>query len=236
MQRQLRQMTRLIDDLLDLARITQGRILLRSDRCSVESVVAAAVEAVQPMVSDRQHQLTVTLPERELWLNADAARLAQVLANLLNNAAKYTNPHGRIELLVERTADHVLFRVLDNGPGISPEMLTKIFDLFMQVEQTFDRAHGGLGIGLTLVRTLVQLHGGTVTAFSGGRGQGSEFVVKLPLPVEAVPSPRNTETPPGQHARAAAPSAGLGRGRCSGFGQDAGIDASHAGAGTRSRA
>lgn len=188
MQRQLRQMTRLIDDLLDLARITQGRILLRRDRTAVEAVVAAAVEAVQPLVADRQHQLTVTLPDEELWLDADAARLAQILTNLLHNAAKYTNPHGQIELIVERNEDDILFRVRDNGPGISPEMLTKIFDLFMQVEQTLDRAHGGLGIGLTLVRNLVELHGGRVTAFSDGPGHGSEFVVRLPLPNEALSS------------------------------------------------
>ncbi len=181
MQRQLRQMTRLIDDLLDLARITQGRILLRRDRTSVEAIAAAAVEAVQPLIDERQHQLTVTLPDEELWLDADAARLAQILTNLLHNAAKYTNPHGQIELIIERNEDDILFRVRDNGPGISPEMLTKIFDLFMQVEQTLDRANGGLGIGLTLVRNLVELHGGKVTAFSDGFGCGSEFVVRLPL-------------------------------------------------------
>jgi two-component system CheB/CheR fusion protein len=194
MQRQLRQMTRLIDDLLDLARITQGRILLRRDRTSVEAVVASAVEAVQPLIYERQHQLTVTLPDEELWLDADAARLAQILTNLLLNAAKYTNPHGRIDLIVERNQDDILFRVRDNGPGISPEMLTKIFDLFMQVEQTLNRAHGGLGIGLALVRKLVELHGGRVTAFSDGPGRGSEFVVRLPLPNEALSSATSSTT------------------------------------------
>lgn len=194
MQRQLRQMTRLIDDLLDLARITQGRILLRRDRTSVEAAAAAAVEAVQPLINERQHQLTVTLPDEELWLDADAARLAQILTNLLHNAAKYTNRHGQIDLIVERNEDDILFRVRDNGPGISPEMLTQIFDLFMQVEQTLDRAHGGLGIGLTLVRNLVELHGGKVTAFSDGPGRGSEFVVRLPLPNQALPSPTPSDT------------------------------------------
>lgn len=194
MQRQLRQMTRLIDDLLDLARITQGRILLRRDRTSVEAVVAAAVEAVQPLINERQHELTVTLPDKELWLDADAARLAQILTNLLHNAAKYTNPLGRIDLIVERNEDDILFRVRDNGPGISPEMLTQVFDLFMQVEQTLDRAHGGLGIGLTLVRNLVELHGGKVTAFSDGPGRGSEFVVRLPLLNETLPSAISSTT------------------------------------------
>ncbi|MEK6259960.1 MAG: PAS domain S-box protein [Planctomycetota bacterium] len=194
MQRQLRQMTRLIDDLLDLARITQGRILLRRDRTAVQAVVAAAVEAIQPLITDRQHQLTVTLPHEELWLDADAARLAQILTNLLNNAAKYTNPHGQIDLIVERNEGDILFRVRDNGPGISPEMLPKIFDLFMQAEQTLDRAHGGLGIGLTLVRNLVELHGGKVTATSEGTGKGSEFVVRLPLPNEALSSATGSTT------------------------------------------
>ncbi len=194
MQRQLRQMTRLIDDLLDLARITQGRILLRRDRISVQTVAAAAVEAIQPLIADRQHQLTVTLPDEELWLDADATRLAQILTNLLHNAAKYTNPHGQIDLIVERHEGDILFRVRDNGPGIASEQLTKIFDLFMQAEQTLDRAHGGLGIGLTLVRNLVELHGGRVTAFSDGPGRGSEFVVRLPLPNEALSSATSSTT------------------------------------------
>jgi PAS domain S-box-containing protein len=194
MQRQIRQMTRLIDDLLDLARITQGRILLRRDRTAVEAVVAATIEAAQPLISSRQHQLTVTLPQEQLWLHADAARLAQVLTNLLHNAAKYTQPLGQIALVVEQSGNDVLFRVRDNGPGISPEMLTKIFEMFMQVEQTLDRAHGGLGIGLTLVRTLVELHGGSVTAYSDGPGRGSEFVVRLPLPGEAPSSAANAPT------------------------------------------
>ncbi len=181
MKRQLRQMTRLIDDLLDLARITTGRMRLRREPIAVESVVVAAVEAVQPLISEREHQFTVNLPQEELWVDADSARLAQILINLLHNAAKYTDSHGQLSLTVERSQNDVLFRVRDNGPGISKEMLTKIFDLFTQVELTLDRAHGGLGIGLTLVRTLVELHGGSVTASSPGPGKGSEFVVELPL-------------------------------------------------------
>ena len=192
MQRQLRQMTRLIDDLLDLARITQGRILLRRDRTTLRSVVDVAVEAVQPMISDRRHHLTVELPRHELWLNIDAARVSQILTNLLHNAAKYTSPHGQIALIVERTPSDVLFRVRDNGPGISPEMLSKVFDLFTQAEQTLDRSHGGLGIGLTLVRTLVELHGGKVGATSDGPGKGSEFTVRLPLRNEIPAAPKKS--------------------------------------------
>jgi CheY-like chemotaxis protein len=181
MQRQVKQMSRLIDDLLDLARITQGRIVLRREKTLVSSITAAAVEAVQPWIQERDHQLTVTLPSEELWIDADAARLSQILTNLLQNAAKYTEPGGQISLTVERAEQQILFRVQDNGPGLSPAMLTRIFDLFMQVEQTLNRAHGGLGIGLTLVRTLVELHGGSITAHSDGLGHGSTFVVRLPL-------------------------------------------------------
>ncbi len=194
MKSQLRQMIRLIDDLLDLARITQGRIRLCRGRTSVQAAVAVAVEAVQPMIADRQHQLTVTLPEQELWLDADPARLTQILTNLLHNAAKYTNSRGKIIFAVEQTESDLLFRVRDNGVGISQEMLHKVFELFMQAEQTLDRSHGGLGIGLTLVRTLVELHGGSVTASSDGPGLGSEFLVRLPLPTISQPVTR-TSTP-----------------------------------------
>lgn len=197
MQRQVRQMTRLIDDLLDLARITTGRMRLRRERIVVENVISAAVEAVQPLVSERQHQLTVMVPDEELWLDADSARLAQILTNLLHNAAKYTDSCGQLWLKVERAGSDVLFRVRDTGPGIAKEMLTRIFDLFMQIDLTLDRAHGGLGIGLTLVRTLVELHGGTVTATSEGIGKGSEFVVRLPLLnfAELTHSSRNDDQP-----------------------------------------
>jgi len=193
MQRQVRQMTRLIDDLLDLARITQGRILLRRDRTTAQAVAKMAVEAVQPMIDDRKHHLTVKMPEEDVWLNADAARLSQSLTNLLHNAAKYTDPGGQVELIIEESGKEVQFRVRDNGPGISREMLKKVFDLFTQAEQTLDRSHGGLGIGLTLVRTLVELHGGSVTAFSEGPGHGCEFVVKLPLPDK--PPPKSSSKP-----------------------------------------
>lgn len=203
MQRQVRQMTRLIDDLLDLARITTGRMRLRRERIVVENVVSAAVEAVQPLVCERQHKLTVRLPEEELWLDADSARLAQILINLLHNAAKYTDSKGQLSLDVERSGTDVLFRVRDNGAGIAREMLVKIFDLFMQIDLTLDRAQGGLGIGLTLVRTLVELHDGSVTASSDGIGKGSEFIVRLPLlNVTALP-PSSTN---GEHRTQLMPS------------------------------
>ena len=189
MQRQVRQMVRLIDDLLDLARITQGRILLRRERILASTVTAAAVESVQPLINEREHELIVTLPGHDVWIDADAARLSQMLTNLLNNAAKYTEPHGRIELIVELAGSEILFRVRDNGAGLSEAMVSRIFDLFMQVEQTLNRSHGGLGIGLTLARTLAELHGGRITAHSAGIGLGSEFVVTLPICIQSFPAP-----------------------------------------------
>ncbi len=189
MQRQVNQMTRLIDDLLDVARINQGRISLRRQRIQVATVVSAAVEAVAPWIEARSHRLAVTLPQEPLWIDGDAARLSQALTNLFQNAAKYTEPGGQIAISVESDNGEAVFRVRDNGPGLTEVMLSRIFELFMQVEQTLNRAHGGLGIGLTLVRVLVELHGGKVTAHSDGLGCGSEFVVRLPrvdAPTESV--------------------------------------------------
>ncbi|HEY0982578.1 PAS domain S-box protein [Schlesneria sp.] len=196
MRRQLRQMTRLIDDLLDLSRITTGRMRLRCEKISVASAVAAAVEGVQPIIAERRHQLTAKVPQEEIWIEADPTRLAQILTNLLHNAAKYTDPEGQLWLTVERAGNEAIFRVRDNGSGIAKEMLNKIFDVFMQVEWTLDRANGGLGIGLTLVRTLVQMHGGTVTAASEGVGRGSEFTVRLPIKEELQQPPRETTAAP----------------------------------------
>ena len=200
MRRQLRQMTRLIDDLLDLSRITTGRMRLRCERMSVSSAVAAAVEAVQPLVTERRHKLTTQIPPQEVWIEADPTRLAQVLTNLLHNAAKYTDPEGQLWLIVERRENEVVFRVRDNGSGIAKDMLPRIFDVFMQVEWTLDRANGGLGIGLTLVRTLVEMHGGTVMAHSDGLGAGSEFVVKLPLKEELQERPSDVAPTPSEPA------------------------------------
>jgi signal transduction histidine kinase len=187
--RQARQLAGLVDDLLDVARITRGQINLRKQPLELAEIVAQAVETSRPLVEERRHRLAIHLPNEPIFVEADPTRLAQVILNLLNNAAKYTEEGGDIRLTVERADDgsSVVVRVRDNGMGIAPDMLPKIFEPFMQGERALDRAQGGLGIGLTLVRRLVELHGGTVQAFSEGLGHGSEFVVSLPV----IP---NTET------------------------------------------
>ena len=173
-------MGRLVDDLLDVSRITRGKVTLRPEPLDAASAVAVAVETSRPLIDERRHELTVDLPAEPVWVSADPARLAQVLANLLNNAAKYTDKGGRIAVAVGREGGEVVFRVRDTGVGIAPEMLPCVFDLFTQVERSLDRAEGGLGVGLTLVRRLVEMHGGTVQASSAGPSRGSEFVVRLP--------------------------------------------------------
>jgi PAS domain S-box-containing protein len=186
--RQVDHMARLLDDLLDVARVSRGRIELRKEPLEAAAVVHLAVEAVRPLIEARRHELTVSLPAEPVWLEADPTRLEQILNNLLNNAAKYTDPGGRIHLSVENDAGDVAFRVRDTGVGIAADMLPHIFDVFVQAEQHLDRSHGGVGIGLTLVKKLVELHGGSVAARSGGVGLGSEFVVHLPTrPPSAEP-------------------------------------------------
>ena len=175
-ERQVEQLVRLVDDLLDISRITRGKIQLKTEPVDVAVAVAGAVETSRPLIDARRHELTVVLPPEPLWLTADPVRLAQVLANLLNNAAKYTEEGGRIDLTVAREGGEAVFRVRDTGIGIAAEMLPRVFDLFTQVDRSLDRSQGGLGIGLTLVRRLVEMHGGTVQAFSDGPGRGSEFV------------------------------------------------------------
>jgi signal transduction histidine kinase/DNA-binding response OmpR family regulator len=179
--RQVRQLVRLVDDLLDVSRITRGSITLQPEWVDLAAVVGSAVETSRPLLDGRRQTLTVTLPPERLQLHADPARLAQVLANLLNNAAKYTPEGGAVTLTAQRDAMDVVFRVHDTGLGIPAEMLSSVFDLFTQVERSLDRAQGGLGIGLTLVRRLVEMHGGNVRAYSEGSDKGSEFVVRLPL-------------------------------------------------------
>ena len=181
MQRQVDHLVRLVDDLLDVSRITRGKIGLRRQMIELADVVQRAVETARPLVDAQRHRLVVNLPAEPVVLDADPIRLAQVLGNLLNNAAKYTKPGGWIELRAVHDGDEVELRVRDNGLGMSPEMLARVFDLFVQERHSLDRAQGGLGIGLTLVRRLVELHGGHVEAHSPGLGQGSEFVVRLPL-------------------------------------------------------
>jgi signal transduction histidine kinase len=179
--RQLRQITRMVDDLLDLSRITRGQVQLRLERVELANVVACALETSRPLITARNHELTVAVAKQPIWLSGDAARLAQVLSNLINNAAKYTEPGGHIWVEADREEDEAVLRVRDTGSGIAPNLLPKIFDLFVQADRTLDRSQGGLGIGLTLVRHLVEMHGGRVKASSPGTEMGSEFVVYLPL-------------------------------------------------------
>jgi PAS domain S-box-containing protein len=187
--RQVQHLTRLVDDLLDVSRITRNMIQLRKEPVALATIVARAVEAVRPLLDARKHELTVRVPSELILLEADPVRLTQVLVNLLSNAAKYTDESGLVTLTVERQGSETMLRVRDTGIGIPPELLPKVFDLFTQADRSLDRSQGGLGIGLTLVRRLVELHGGTVRAFSEGPGKGSEFVVRLPVLDAAPPVP-----------------------------------------------
>jgi PAS domain S-box-containing protein len=179
-ERQVHHLIRLVDDLLDVSRITRGKVELKRERIEIAEVVAKAIEMASPLIEQRQHRLTVDVPRQGLAVDADAVRLAQVVANLLNNAAKYTEPNGGIAVLAERDGGAVVLRIRDTGIGLSAEMLPRIFDLFVQERQAIDRAQGGLGLGLAIVRVLVELHGGTVEARSEGQGKGAELIVRLP--------------------------------------------------------
>ncbi len=183
--RQVRHLVRLVDDLLDISRISSGKIGLQKERVSLALIVTNAVESSRPAIESENHQLTVTLPAGPVYLDADLTRLAQVLQNLLNNAAKYTPPGGKIGLHAEFDGHSVSIRVVDSGIGIPREMLPRVFELFTQVDRSIERSSGGLGIGLTLVQRLVELHGGTVEARSEGPDKGSEFIVRLPASVES---------------------------------------------------
>jgi PAS domain S-box-containing protein len=180
-ERQLDQMVRLVDDLLDLNRITHDRLELRRGEVELSQVVQQAVEVARPLIDAAEHELIIDLPEEPIYLNADRARLAQVFGNLLNNSCKYTPPHGRISLTARRLGDELEVRVKDNGAGIPPDKLSSIFDMFTQVDRTSEQSQGGLGIGLTLVKRLVEMHGGSIEPRSAGEGMGSEFVVRLPV-------------------------------------------------------
>ncbi len=179
-ERQMQHMQRLVDDLLEVSRITTGRVQLRREKVVVSRIVEGAVETARPQIEERRHQLTVSIPPEPIWLNADVSRLEQVLVNLLTNAAKYTGDGGRIWVTVQQEGELCVLRVRDNGVGISQELLPRIFDLFTQAERSLDRSQGGLGIGLALVQRLTNLHGGTVEAESE-LGRGSEFIVRLPV-------------------------------------------------------
>jgi len=175
---------RLVEDLMDVSRVARGKIALRRTRTDLASVVQAAVETSSPLMNAAGHRLELSLPEERFEINADPLRLSQVLSNLLNNAAKFTPPGGIVRLEAEREGGDLVVRVTDTGAGIPQDMLDRIFELFMQVEPSGDRPRSGLGIGLTIVRSFVHLHGGTVVARSEGPGQGSEFVVRLPVALE----------------------------------------------------
>ncbi|MGV3722115.1 MAG: PAS domain S-box protein [Actinomycetota bacterium] len=193
-ERQTRNLSRMVDDLLDVSRLLHGMIELRLERIDLSSVLTRAVESCRDALDARGHRLTVSVDLEPVMLEADPTRLEQILCNLLDNAAKYTEAGGAITVTAEyeerEEQPQVVFRIKDSGIGISPELLPRIFDLFTQAERSLDRAQGGLGIGLTVVLRLVELHGGTIQAFSEGAGKGSEFVVRLPaLPVERQPRP-----------------------------------------------
>ncbi|HTM00190.1 MAG TPA: ATP-binding protein [Candidatus Omnitrophota bacterium] len=204
-ERQAEHLSRLVDDLLDVSRITRGKIELRRERIPATVIVSSAVETARPLIEGNQHALTVSLPGEPLFVNGDLTRMAQVVSNLLTNAAKYTPPGGRIEVGAERDGDQAVLRVKDNGVGIPREMLGRIFEMFAQVDSSLERTAGGLGIGLTLARTLVELHGGSIEAQSDGAGRGSEFLVRLPLATAdppPLPPPASAEGPGGREARA----------------------------------
>ena len=181
LERQLGQMVRLVDDLLDLNRVTHDRLELRRSEVELSSVIQQAVEVARPLVDSAGHHLTVDLPDEPIYLDADRDRLAQLFGNLLNNSCKYTKPGGLIALSARHVGDEVVVTVKDNGAGIPPDKLHSIFDMFMQVDRTSERSQGGLGIGLTLVKRLTEMHGGSIEARSDGEGQGSEFIVRLPI-------------------------------------------------------
>jgi len=202
-ERQVQHLTRLVDDLLDVSRITRGNVTLRREVVDLEIVVRNAIETSKPLIEAASHRLEVTLPKEPVRLHADPVRLSQALSNLLNNAAKYTPNRGHIHLKVTREDGMAVIRVKDDGIGMNEPVLSKVFDLFVQGDNGIGRSQGGLGIGLTLVRTFVGLHGGTVEALSRGVGRGSELVIRLPA-LEAVDQPpapvaeEHIETPHGR--------------------------------------
>ncbi|WP_437230246.1 PAS domain S-box protein [Planctomicrobium sp. SH661] len=188
MEEQTHQLVRLVDDLLDISRITSGKVTLRKKQMDLAKSVQSAQHATRALFQEFGHELTVEMPPEPIWLDADATRLAQVLSNLLTNAARYTENGGSIHLTCRKVGEEAIISVKDTGIGIAPEMLSKIFEMFTQAERSLDRSYNGLGIGLTLVKRLVEMHGGTVTAHSDGLGQGSEFVVRLPTIEPAAPT------------------------------------------------
>jgi signal transduction histidine kinase len=184
---QVKSMTRMVDDLLDVSRTVRGQVVLQKEPVELETVVELAVQASRSAIENRHHHLSVTLPAHPVLLEVAPAQMAQVFANLLNNAAKYTDEGGEIALSAEAAGREVVVRVRDNGIGIAPDLLPHIFDMYAQADPSRARSRSGLGIGLTLVRALVEMHGGRVSARSSGPGQGSEFTIHIPLAVQPEP-------------------------------------------------
>jgi signal transduction histidine kinase len=200
MDRQLSHLVRLVDDLLDVSRVSQGKVELRKAQIALSELIKTAVEASSPLIGAGRHELILDLPDAEVWLDADLTRLSQVISNLLNNAAKYTPEGGRIVVSARRDGKDVLISVSDNGIGIPADMLPRVFDLFAQVRDNLDRSRGGLGIGLALVKQLVEMHGGSIAAESAGPGKGSSFRLRLPV-VEASPALSVAAEPPSPVSR-----------------------------------
>jgi CheY-like chemotaxis protein len=201
-ERQVGQLARMVDDLLDVARITQGKVTLRQEHLELASAVVRGLEMAGPLLEQRRHRVEVSVPPEGLPVHADLHRLAQVVSNLLTNAAKYSELNTVIQLSAAREGDRVVLRVRDQGIGMTPELRDRVFDLFVQGPQSVERGKGGLGLGLSIVRRLVELHGGSVRALSDGPGRGSELVVSLPLAAEEPLSPP-LPVPPTAEARPA---------------------------------
>ncbi len=213
-QEQLRHLVRLVDDLLDTSRIMQGKVELRKEPVELGGLIDRSINAVRPMIESRRQEFVAVLPEEPIWLNADPVRLIQVIENLLNNAVKYTDAGGRIELTAGSQDGQAEISVRDTGVGIEPELLPNIFDLFTQASRSLDRAQGGLGIGLTLVQRLVEMHDGSITAHSEGPGHGSLFVLRLPIVLateESEPMISPSQTSPGRRILVVDDNAGAAR-------------------------
>ncbi len=201
--RQIIHMTHLLNDLLDVSRVTLGKIQLRPQRVSLRDIITMAAESVQPLIAEKGQTLEIAIPENPIWLNADPTRLSQVFSNLLNNAAKYTQNAGQIHITAEEDKLGLTIHIRDNGIGIPSEMQPHIFELFAQADSSMERSYGGLGIGLTLVKSLVEMHKGTVSVTSEGKGKGSLFTIRLPIQFapQAETTAEKTEAPSGAHHR-----------------------------------
>lgn len=197
--RQLTQLGRLVDDLLDITRLTTGKVALKRESVTVDTIINDAVESVSPVMDAARHALTVVMPDEPLWVEVDSNRVSQVIGNLLTNAAKYTPRGGKITVDVSRDVDQAVIQVADTGMGIAEHQLPRLFEMFMQVNPP-DKSQGGLGVGLAIAKRLVQLHGGSIEAHSGGPGRGTEFVVRLPVVSAPKPTPGGGRQPPALQA------------------------------------